>query len=98
MENEMGMTTVWALEQDKFDDSDISWCRGLDVEIKVDPLYSHVYSHTKLVRQVCTGLRIRIKTTSEKQESMLKLKYGDRLIQVQQYQNLAGEEFQRINF
>jgi hypothetical protein len=91
-------TTVWALEQNKFDESDYSWCKGLGVEIKVDPLYSNVYSHTQLVSQVCNGLRIRLTTTCEKQESMLKLKYGNRLIEVQRSINLSHDESQRLNF
>lgn len=94
----MGITTVWALEQNKFDESDISWCRGLGVEIKVEPLYSNVYSHTRLVRQVCNGLKIRLTTTCEKQESMLKLKYGNRLIEVQRSINLSHDERQQLGF
>ena len=94
----MGMTTVWALEQDKFDDIDISWCRGLGVEVQVDPLYYRSYTNGKLVRQVVDGLRIRLITTCEKQETMLQLKYGNRLINVQQSTTLAYDERQKIGF
>jgi hypothetical protein len=78
----MGVTTIWALEQDKFDESDLSWCRGLGVEIKVEPLCSHVYTHAQISQSVVIGLKIRLTTTCEKQETMLKLKYGSRLIAV----------------
>ena len=94
----MGVTTIWALEQNKFDDSDISWCRGLGVEIKVEPLYSNVYSHTQLVRQVCNGLRIRLTTSCKRQETMLKLKYGNKLIEVQRVANMSYDERQQFNF
>ena len=94
----MGITTVWALEQDKFDESDVSWCKGLGVEAKVEPLYSNLYSQTQLIRQVVMGLRIRLTTTCKKQETMLKLKYGNRLIEVQRSINLSFDERQQLNF
>lgn len=98
MENEMGITTVWALEQDKFDESDYAWSRGLGVEIKVEPLFGDVYSYGRLVDQVVRGLKIRLTTTCERQETMLKLKYGNRLNEVQRYRNIADEESGRIDF
>ena len=94
----MGMTVVWALEQNKFDEADVSWCRGLGVEIQVNPLYSNVYVHSQLVKQVCNGLRIRLTTTCERQETMLKLKYGSRLIEVQRSINLSYDERQQLGF
>jgi len=92
------ITTIWALEQNKFDESDISWCQGLGVEAKVEPLYYNSYINGKLVNQEVDGLSIRLTTTCEKQESMLKLKYGSRLIEIQRSQDLRGEELSRLNF
>jgi hypothetical protein len=92
------ITTVWALEQDKFDDSDISWCRGLGVEIKVEPLYYNYYINGKLVSQVVDRFSIRLTTSCEKQESMLKLKYGVSLIEVQRISTLPGHNLHEIDF
>lgn len=94
----MGVTVVWALEQDKFDESDLSWCRGLGVEIKVEHLYGNVYTAGSRVHQYIRGLKIRLTTTCEKQESMLKLKYGYRLIEVQRSRDLSYDERQQLNF
>jgi hypothetical protein len=88
----MGVTTIWALEQDKFDDSDQSWCRGLGVEVKVEPLFYRSYINGKMVSQEVNGLRIRLTTTCEKQETMLKLKYGSRLVKVHQIINTSYAE------
>lgn len=78
----MGVTTLWALEQDTFDESDAAWCRGLVVDFKVEPIFGDVYLSGKLSHQIQRGLRIRLTTTCEKQETMLKLKYGPRLIHI----------------
>ena len=92
------ITTVWALEQDKFDEADLAWCKGLDVKVNVEPLYSMVYSYGQYVSQTVQGLRIRIVSTTEKQETMLKLKYGNRLIVIQRYTELTTNELQFFNF
>jgi hypothetical protein len=76
------MTTMWALEQNKFDDSDRSWCRGLGVEFQLDPLYCSVYSGNHLIKKRVTGLQIRLTTTCKQQETMLRLKYGNALVQL----------------
>lgn len=94
----MGMTTVWALDQDKFDESDLSWCKGLGVEIKVEHLYGDVYTAGSRVHRYVRGFKIRLTTTCEKQESMLQLKYGYRLIEVQRSINLSHDERQKLNF
>lgn len=77
------ITTTWALEHDEFNECDAKWCKGLGVELKIEKLYNHFYSATGS-RSSLSGLSIRIKTISEKQECMLKLKYGHRLILVSQ--------------
>ena len=75
--------TLWALEQDQFEESDAVWCRGLGVEWTVKPLFGNLYLGGKLSSSVQRGLLIRISTTCERQETMLKLKYGHRLIEIQ---------------
>lgn len=97
MENEMGITTVWALEHDGFNECDAKWCKGLGVEVKIDSLYNHFYTATGSHSYV-TGLSIRIKTTSEKQETMLKLKYSHRLIEVQRSVTLSYNECKELKF
>lgn len=76
-------TTTWALEHDEFNECDAKWCKGLGVELTIEKLYNHFHSATGSHSSL-SGLSIRIKTTNEKQESMLKLKYGHRLILVSQ--------------
>lgn len=71
---------VWALAVSKLTDSDIVWLQGLKVETKVEPLTNKVYTQGQLVSRVVTGLKIDVITTCEKQETMLKLKYGDDLV------------------
>lgn len=98
MADQMGVTNLWALEQNHFDEDDYKWCRGLGVAVKVEPLFGDVYSYGRLVNQVVRGLRIRLTTTCEKQESMLKLKYGPRLIHIQSMMSLSPDEIQQFNF
>ena len=92
------ITTVWALEQDKFDEADLAWCKGLGVTVKVEPLYSMTYSYGQYVGQVVHGLRIRLASLNKKQENMLKLKYGSRLIEIQRYTELNDHELRNLNF
>lgn len=73
----MGVST-WALAHNGFNESDYLWCKGLGVEIEVEILYNTVYSYGSETKMVA-GKSIRIKTTCEKQETMLKLKYADNL-------------------
>ena len=71
---------VWALAVSKLNDSDIVWLQGLKVETKVEALTNKVYTQGQMVHQVVTGFKIDVITTCEKQENMLKLKYGDDLV------------------
>ena len=93
----MDMTVVWGLEQDKFDEGDASWCKGLGVETEVDHLYGDVYLSGKHSHRVFRGLRIRLISTCEKQETMLKLKYGHRLIELQRTQSISRNGSVRIS-
>ena len=93
----MGIINVWALEQDTFDENDESWCRGLGVDVKVTPLFGDVYMSGKLSHQVKRGLSIRLTTTCEKQETMLKLKYGHKLIHTQSMKAILPNESQKAN-
>lgn len=71
---------VWALAIGKIEDTDIIWLRGLGVDVKCEALTNRVYSSGQIVSRVITGHQIDVITTCEKQETMLKLKYGDDLI------------------
>lgn len=92
------MIIVWALEQDHFDDADIKWCKGLAVKYIVTPLVSTVYMQGQAATTQQLGLRIRLYTTTESQESMLKLKYGHRLIYVQNMTEVPPSELHELDF
>ena len=71
---------VWALAIDEVTDNDVLWLRGLGVEVKCEALTNRVYSAGFAVSQYVTGYKIDVTTTCDKQEMMLKLKYGDDLV------------------
>lgn len=73
------MKTVWALQKDPFDDTDAIWCRGLGVNIYAEPLRKDVYLSGRISHSINIGWKIRLTTETQRQEDMLKLKYGDRL-------------------
>lgn len=73
---------TWALAQDSFNDADIAWCRGLGVAYKIEPNFNQVYAQGRLVDEVIRSWSIRLETTDQKQETMLKLKYGSNLHRV----------------
>lgn len=98
MENEVGMTILWALEQDDFEESDYIWCRGLGVKIDVTPLFGNIYIQGKCVDQIVRGLRIRLTTFCKRQESMLKLKYGVHLIELHRANLIPHEELQGLDW
>jgi hypothetical protein len=74
----MGVST-WALAHNDFNEIDYIWCRGLGVELEVEVLYNTVHHARNQEVKVPTGRSIRIKTTCEKQVTMLQLKYADKL-------------------
>jgi hypothetical protein len=71
---------VWALTIDEVTDNDVLWLQGLGVEVKCEALTNRVYSAGFAVSQYVTGYKIDVTTTCDKQENMLKLKYGDDLV------------------
>lgn len=71
---------VWALCQNQITDNDALWLRGLGVEVKCEALTNRVYSSGFTVSQYVTGYKIDVITTCDRQETMLKLKYGDDLV------------------
>jgi hypothetical protein len=71
---------TWALAIPKLEEHDIIWLKGLEVEVKVEALTNKVYTQGQMINKVVTGYKIDVVTTCEKQETMLKLKYGNDLI------------------
>lgn len=88
------MTTVtkklWIVRKTKFNESDIRVIQGLGCEfdLKLDES-QEIYANGKVYRYVGSPPILTITTTCEKQESMLKLKYDDRLILMQVYHDVA---------
>lgn len=75
-------STVWLLLQDTIDVDDIKWIAGIGASVHVDQP-----SHTFDVmgggtHRVAGKARIEVTTTTDKQRTMLVLKYGDRMIKL----------------
>jgi hypothetical protein len=76
----MQTVKTWALAKSWLDDSDIIWLKGLGVDLQSETLTDKVYLQGQVITEYVTGYRHEITTTCSKQETMLKLKYGDDLI------------------
>lgn len=71
---------VWALTINQITSSDALWLKGLGVDVRCEPLTNQIYASGKVVTEYVTGYKIDVITTCDKQETMLKLKYGDDLV------------------
>jgi hypothetical protein len=76
----MQTVKTWALAKSWLDDADILWIKGLDVDVKSEVLTDKVYLQGQVITEYVTGNKYELTTTCDKQETMLKLKYGDDLI------------------
>lgn len=92
------MNITWALEQDDFNESDRLWCQGLGVNIHEEPLKKDVYLSGHFSYSIHIGRKIRLTTTTPQQETMLKLKYGFRLIEVQRSRDCTSKELKDLDF
>lgn len=72
----------WALFLDLYTDIDQVYINGLNCEVEiVSPLYETIpISYGRGIQILMQQGYIKIITINEKQESMLKLKYGDKLV------------------
>lgn len=80
---------VWALCRNQITDNDARWLKGLGVEVKCEPLANQVYSAGFAVYEYVTGYKIDVITTCDKQETMLKLKYGDDLVLISDIESIS---------
>jgi hypothetical protein len=71
---------VWALTINQITSNDVLWLKGLGVDVKCEALTNQIYSAGVVVSKYVTGYKIDVITTCDKQETMLKLKYGDDLV------------------
>lgn len=71
---------IWALCINDITHNDTLWLQGLGVEVKCEALTNRVYSAGFAVSEYVTGYKIDVITTCDRQETMLKLKYGDDLV------------------
>jgi len=76
----MQTVKTWALAKSYLDDSDVIWIKGLGIDLQSECLTDKVYLQGRVITEYVTGYRHEITTTCSKQETMLKLKYGDDLI------------------
>lgn len=78
------ISKIWVLDNPSVED--IIWARGLDCSIRYDDeITENLSTYSLTVRVVIHPPRLTITSTCEKQESMLKLKYGDSLRLMQVY-------------
>lgn len=70
-------TKQWALLQDTFGQADELWCLKQGVKVTAENLYNHVHTANGHLQSIPTGMSIRLETYNRKQETMLKLKYGN---------------------
>lgn len=80
---------VWALCINNITDNDALWLKGLGVEVKCEALTNRVYSAGFAVSECVTGYKIDVITTCAKQETMLKLKYGDDLVLISEIKSIS---------
>lgn len=73
-------TKNWILTLDRLNDSDYLFLNGLGIETMIEELKSVKYRNGKKFSESTTGYHIEVKTTCEKQENMLQLKYGEFLL------------------
>lgn len=74
------ITKTWVLLLNRLNDSDHLFLNGLGVEVITEELKSIKYKNGKMFSESTTGHHIEVKTTCEKQENMLQLKYGESLL------------------
>jgi hypothetical protein len=76
----MQQYNIWALAVPKLEEHDMLWLKGLDVDVRLDIMTDKVYKKGYMVSERTSGYQIELTTTCTKQETMLKLKYGDKLV------------------
>jgi hypothetical protein len=76
----MQTVKTWALAKSYLDDSDVIWIKGLGIDLQSEVLTDKVYLQGRVVTEYVTGYRHELTTTCSKQETMLKLKYGEDLV------------------
>lgn len=96
--DQVTITTKWALQQNTFTESDYLWCKGFGITAAVVPLYNTVHISGSVEKQMSAGVSIRLLTTCEKQENMLKLKYGEKAYPIQQWQSIGPIEIKQLDF
>ncbi len=69
---------TWIVKNIELTDETIAFLKGLNVTVNTDNKSSTV-SHNGVQYQYTTAVRFIVETTCEKQESMLKLRYGSDL-------------------
>lgn len=81
----------WMVRKKEFNESDIRLIQGLGCEfdLKVDEP-QEIYADGKVYRYVGSPPQLSLTTTCEKQEIMLKLKYGDELVLIKVFHNIAS--------
>ena len=80
----------WMVRRNEFNESDIRVVQGLGCEFDLkldDP--QEIYADGKVYRYQGSPPKLSITTTCEKQESMLKLKYGDELVLIQVFHDIT---------
>lgn len=76
----MQTVKTWVLAKSYLDDSDVIWLTGLGIDLQSETLTDKVYLQGQVITEYVTGYKFELITTCSKQETMLKLKYGEDLV------------------
>jgi hypothetical protein len=76
----MQTVKTWVLAKSWLDDGDVIWIKGLGVDLRAEALTDKVYLQGQVITEYVKGYRHELTTTCSKQETMLKLKYGEDLV------------------
>jgi len=76
----MQTVKTWVLAKSWLDDGDVIWIKGLRVDLRAEALTDKVYLQGQVITEYVKGYRHELTTTCSKQETMLKLKYGEDLV------------------
>jgi hypothetical protein len=88
---------IWIISRPRFTKADALLLNGLDCEYKMtESEPEEIHLHNQTYQYVGTIPKLTIVTTSDRQEDMLKLKYGDELLLLQVYHEVTYKPWTKI--
>ncbi len=88
---------IWSISRSSFTRADRLLLNGLDCEYKMtEPEPQEIQLHNQTYQYVGSHPKLTIVTTSDRQEDMLKLKYGDELTLLQVYHEVTYKPWTKV--